>query len=125
MEKGLGAANNVLEKTSFNPAIEPVAANAPQAESDRPKPTLEREPVKKIALSVNSEGKDNEGGGSGSGDGNAAKRIVIQKLVLYADIKKLKDLQYLYEVAKEIEDFAIANGSEETADDPDAVPTMT
>ena len=25
MEKGLGAANNVLEKTSFNPVIEPIS----------------------------------------------------------------------------------------------------
>lgn len=121
MEKGLGAANHILEKTTLNPVIEPIAANAPQSESDRPKPTLEREPVKKISLSGDSEGKDNKD--SSSGDGNAVKRIVVEKLILYADIKKLKDLQYLSEIAKEIEDFAIANGSEETADDPDAVPT--
>ena len=120
VEKGLSAANNVLEKTTLNPAIEPIESNAAQAiETEKPKPTLNREPVKKVSLSGNEEGKDNKGGDSG--DGNGAKQIIIQKLLIPVDLKKIKDLQQLLELVKEIEDLAIANGSEETADDPDAV----
>ena len=119
MEKGLGAANNVLEKTTLNPAIEPIAVNGLQVEADKPKPTLEREPVKKVSLSNDGEGKDNKGGNSG--DENGAKQVVIQKLVIPVDLKKIKDLQQIIELVKEIEDIAISNGSEDTADDPDTV----
>lgn len=120
VEKGLNAANNVLEKTTLNPAIEPIEGNAAQAiETEKPKPTLNREPVKKISLSGDEEGKDNKG--SSSGDGNGMKQVIIQKLLIPVDLKKIKDLQQLLELFKEVEDFANANGSEETTDDPDAV----
>uniref|UniRef100_UPI00272E5CED phage tail tape measure protein n=1 Tax=uncultured Adlercreutzia sp. TaxID=875803 RepID=UPI00272E5CED len=120
IEKGLGAANNVLEKVAFNPAIEPIPNDAAQmAEDGNPKPTIKREPVKKVSLSKDEEGKDNKGGGSG--ESNGAKQITIQKLLIPVDLKKIKDLQQLLELLKEVEDFANANGSEETADDPDAV----
>lgn len=50
IEKGLGAANNVLEKVAFNPAIEPIPNDAAQmAEDGNPKPTIKREPVKKVS----------------------------------------------------------------------------
>lgn len=124
MKKGLGAANDVLEKTTLNPAIEPIEGNAAQAiETEKPKPTIEREPVKKVSLSGSEEGKGNNGGSSG--DGNGAKQVVIQKLLIPVDLKKIKDLQQLLELLKEVEDFANANGGEETADDPDAVPAAT
>lgn len=124
IEKGLGTANNELEKATLNPAIEPIQDNAAQAATtERPKPTIEREPVKKVSLSNEGEGKENKG--SSSGEGNDARQIVIQKLLIPVDLKKIKDLQQLLELLKEVEDFANANGSEETADDPDAVPAMT
>ena len=59
-------------------------------------------------------------GGSSDG-GNGAKQVVIQKLLIPVDLKKIKDLQQLLELLKEVEDFANANESEETADDPEAV----
>ena len=120
VEKGLNAANNVLEKTTLNPAIEPIEGNAAQAiENEKPKPTLDREPVKKVSLSSDEEGKGSKDGSSG--DGNGAKQVIIQKLLIPVDLKKIKDLQQLLELLKEVEDFANANGSEETTDDLDAV----
>ena len=120
IEKGLGMANNVLEKTTLNAAVEPVSGNMAQAvETEKPKPSLNREPPKKVSLSDNGEGKDNSGGSSG--DGNGAKQVVIQKLLIPVDLKKIKDLQQLLELLKEVEDFANANESEETANDPEAV----
>ena len=120
IEKGLGMANNVLEKTTLNAAVEPVSGNMAQAvETEKPKPSVDREPPKKVSLSDSGEGKDNKGGSSG--DGNGAKQVVIQKLLIPVDLKKIKDLQQLLELLKEVEDFANANESEETADDPEAV----
>lgn len=121
IEKGLGMANNVLEKTTLNAAVEPIPGNMAQAaEDEKPKPTINREPPKKVSLSGDGEGKGNNNGGS-SDDGNGAKQIVIQKLLIPVDLKKIKDLQQLLELLKEVEDFANANGGEETADDPEAV----
>ena len=120
IEKGLGMANNVLEKTTLNAAVEPVSGNMAQAvETEKPKPSVDREPPKKVSLSDGGEGKDNSGGSSG--DGNGAKQVVIQKLLIPVDLKKIKDLQQLLELLKEVEDFANANESEETANDPEAV----
>ena len=120
IEKGLGMANNVLEKTSLNAAIEPIPGNIAQAaESERPKPSIDREPPKKVSLSGDGKGKDNKG--SSSDDGNGAKQVIIQKLLIPVDLKKIKDLQQLLELLKEVEDFANANESEEIADDPEAV----
>ena len=121
IEKGLGMANNVLEKTTLNAAVEPVSGNMAQAvETEKPKPSLNREPPKKVSLSGDGEGKGNNNGGS-SDDGNGAKQVIIQKLLIPVDLKKIKDLQQLLELLKEVEDFANANGGEETADDPEAV----
>lgn len=121
IEKGLGMANNVLEKTTLNAAVEPIPGNMAQAaEGEKPKPTINREPPKKVSLSGSEEGKGNNNGGS-SEDGNGAKQVIIQKLLIPVDLKKIKDLQQLLELLKEVEDFANANGGEETADDPEAV----
>lgn len=121
IEKGLGMANNVLEKTTLNAAVEPIPGNMAQAaEDEKPKPTINREPPKKVSLSGDGEGKGNNNGGS-SEDGNGAKQVIIQKLLIPVDLKKIKDLQQLLELLKEVEDFANANGGEETADDPEAV----
>ena len=124
MEKGLGAANNAIEKISLNPTIGPIEGNTAQTtDTERPKPSLAREPVKKVSLSNDEKGKDNSS--SSSSDGNGTKQVIIQKLIMPVDLKKIKDLRLFIEVLKEIEDFANANGSEETADDPDAVPATT
>lgn len=121
IEKGLGMANNVLEKTTLNAAVEPIPGNMAQAaEDEKPKPTINREPPKKVSLSGDGEGKGNNNGGN-SDDGNGAKQVIIQKLLIPVDLKKIKDLQQLLELLKEVEDFANANGGEETADDPEAV----
>lgn len=101
MEKGLNAANNIIEKADGNDS----------------KPTLKREPVKKVSLSDEGGNEDNKG--SGSDENGGAKQVIIQKLLMPVDLKKIKDLQQLLELLKEVEDFANAN--EETADDPDAV----
>lgn len=120
IEKGLGMANNVLENSALKAAVEPIPGNMAQAaETENPKPTIKQEPPKKVSLSGDEEGKGSTGGSSD--DGNGAKQIVIQKLLIPVDLKKIKDLQQLLELLKEVEDFANANGSEETADDPEAV----
>ena len=118
MEKGLGAANNVLEKVALNPAIEPVPSETAEV-ADTNKPTIPREPVKKVPLSSSKEGEDNKGGSTNEGGGE--KQVVIQKLYIPVDLRKIKDLQQLLALLKEVEDFANANSSEEMADDPDAV----
>lgn len=118
IEKGLGAANNALEKTTLNPAIEPIPGDTAQTvDADRPKPIIPREPVKKVSLSNDTEDGGNKSGGS-SEDGGT-KQVVIQKLYIPVDLRKIKDLQQLLALLKEVEDFANAN--EETVDDPETV----
>jgi len=120
IEKGLAVANNVLEKTSLNPAIEPIPCDMAQAaDADRPKPTVPQEAVKKVSFSKSKKSEDSKGVGSSESGGS--KQVIIQKLFIPVDLKKIKDLQQLLAILKEVEDFATANGSEETADDPEAV----
>ena len=121
VEKGLGKASNVLEKTELSPAVNPVPENVPQLDGgDKSRPSIEREPVKKISLNSGN-GEEHNGKSSGSGDSGSGKQVVIQKVIMPIDLKKIKDLQQLLELLKEVEDFAEANGSEETADE-DSVP---
>lgn len=83
--------------------------------------TLEREPVQKVDLT--SGGGKKEGSESGgSGEGSSGKQVIIQKLLIPVDLKKIKDLEQLLAMLKEVEDYAEANGSEEPADDQDAEP---
>ena len=58
----------------------------------------------------------------GSGEGSSGKQVIIQKLLIPVDLKKIKDLEQLLAMLKEVEDYAEANGSEEPADDQDAEP---
>nr|DAQ22171.1 MAG TPA: tail tape measure [Caudoviricetes sp.] len=88
---------------------------------ERAKATLEREPVKKVNLT----GKDTDGQTTDEEAGDSAgsgKKVIIQKLLMQVDLKKLKDLQGLLEILKEVEDYAEGNGTEEPDGDPDAVP---
>ena len=86
------------------------------------KATLEREPAKKVSLTDTNGGKEDKQGG-GSGEGSSGKQVIIQKLLIPVDLKKIKDLEQLLALLKEAEDYAEANGSEDPEGDPDAAPT--
>ncbi len=58
----------------------------------------------------------------GSEDGGSGKKVIIQKLLLQIDLKKIKDLQTLLEILQEAEDYADGISGEDEGDDPDAVP---
>ena len=82
------------------------------------KVALEREPVAKVNLGNDRNGEDAdtaEGDSSGSG----GKQVIIQKLIMQVDLKKIKDLQMLLSLLKEVEDYSNGNGD----NDPDAVPS--
>ena len=80
---------------------------------------LDREPEKKIDLGGGKKDKDESSDEGGSGKG---KQVIIHKLLVPVDLKKIKDLEQLIAMLKEVEDYAEANGSEEPADDQDAEP---
>ena len=103
-----------------------LAKNAPaEAMSEgmtKAKTTLEQEAPKKINLNGDAQG---EGGDSSDSteDGSSGKKVIIQKLLLQVDLKKIKDLQMLLKLLQEVEDYTNGNGTEGADDDPDAVPT--
>ncbi len=85
--------------------------------------TLVQDPPKKASRP----GEDRlEGNGSGTaGDGGRSGGVIIQKLLMNVDIKKIKELKQLLELLKELEDYTNANGGETDLGedpDPDAVP---
>lgn len=87
------------------------------------KAALEREPAKKVSLTdTNGRKEDKQGGGSS--EGSSGKQVIIQKLLIPVDLKKIKDLEQLLALLKEAEDYAEANGSEDPEGDPDAAPTL-
>ena len=86
------------------------------------KTTLEREPAKKVSLTDTNGGKEDKQGG-GSGESSSGKQVIIQKLLIPVDLKKIKDLEQLLALLKEAEDYAEANGSEDPEGDPDAALT--
>ena len=74
-------------------------------------------------ISVTSGGGKKEGSEiGGSGEGSSGKQVIIQKLLIPVDLKKIEDLEHLLAMLKEVEDYAEANGSEEPTDDQDAEP---
>lgn len=81
-----------------------------------------REPVKKVSLTTSGGEEGSDGGSSGE---NGGKQIIIHKLLMPVDLKKIKDLQQLLALLKEVEDYATANGDEDVGDDPDAIPSPT
>ena len=85
------------------------------------KTALEREPVKKVTISGNSE-PDRHSGDSEGQDSGKGKTVIIQKLVMSVDLKKIKDLQQLVALLKEIEDVANSSEEESSAGDPDLIP---
>lgn len=83
-------------------------AKAAEAGLSRTKATIERDPIKKVKLGGKSdEGETSEGSGSGG-----EKNVIIEKLLMQVDLKKIKDLQLLLKLLKEVEDYTEANGGE-------------
>ena len=80
--------------------------------------SLEREPVRKIPLGTTGSGKD--GGEESAGSGGSAKQVIIQKGIIPADLKTIKDLRQLLEILKELESYTEANEDAEDDGDPDA-----
>lgn len=97
-------------------------AEAMEKSLERAKVTLEREPTKKVNLGGSGDQADDadEYGSHSSGSG---KTVIIQKLLMQVDLKKIKDLQQLLALLKEVEDFTNGNGDEDPSGDSDAVPT--
>ena len=96
-------------------------AEAAETGLKRTKGALEQEPPKKVSFTSTTKAKDTDAAEGGS-SGNGAKQIIIQKVVIPADLKTIKDLQQLLALLKEVEDFAEANGDAEADGDPDATP---
>ena len=93
-------------------------ADAMEQGLQKAKVALQREPVAKVNIGGDHSGEDAdtaEGDGSSSG----GKQVIIQKLIMQVDLKKIKDLQTLLSLLKEVEDYSNGNGD----DDPDAVPS--
>lgn len=122
IERGLGMANKVLEKTPIAPVIDfarDKIAQVTGGEDDRPKVSIEQPPAKKVDLSADG-GKSKDKDDKSSDDGNGSKQIIIQKVLMPVDLKKIKDLQQLLALLQEVEDFANANG-----EDPEPAATTT
>lgn len=87
-------------------------AKAVKAGLEKTKATIEREPVKKVKLGGGSqESEEGENGGSGGG-----KNVIIERLLMQVDLKKIKDLQLLLKLLKEVEDYTEANGGDADAE---------
>ena len=80
---------------------------------------LDRKPEKKVDLSGGKKDKDESSDEGGSGKG---KQVIIHKLLVPVDLKKIKDLQQLLALLQEVEDYAAANEDGEPGGDEDAVP---
>ena len=72
-----------------------------------------------IDLGGGKKDKDESSDEGGSGKG---KQVIIHKLLVPVDLKKIKDLQQLLALLQEVEDYAAANEDGEPGDDEDAVP---
>ena len=105
-----------------------LAQNAPAEAMEKglaqTKATLEREPVQKVNLKGGSEQDEGSGDGEGRSTGGG-KQVIIQKLLMQVDLKKIKDLQTLLSLLKEIEDITNGDGDEDPSGDSDAVPAAT
>lgn len=103
-----------------------LAQNAPAEAMEKglaqTKATLEREPSKKVNLKGTSEQDESSGDGESRSPGSG-KQVIIQKLLMQVDLKKIKDLQQLLALLKEIEDYTNGNGDEDPSGDSDAVPS--
>lgn len=94
-----------------------LAQNAPAEAMEkgltRTKATLEREPLKKVNLKNSSKNQDEHSDNEESSSANEGKTVIIQKLIMPVDLKKIKDLQTLLSIIKEIEDVTNSNSTED------------
>ena len=98
-----------------------LAQNAPATAIEkglsRTKAVLDRDPIKRINLN----GKDGDPEGSGNDDDDnpgKSKTIIIQKLVIQTDIRNLKDLDSVFAIINEVEDFSQGNGVDQGEYEP-------
>lgn len=83
---------------------------------NKTKTALNREPVKKVKISGSGDQQQGTDETESSSSGSA-KNVIIQKLLMQVDLKKIKDLQQLLKLLAEIEDYT--NGSSDEGDDSD------
>ena len=93
-------------------------ADAMEQGLQKAKAALGREPVEKVNIGGDHSGEDADTA-EGDGTRSSGKQVIIQKLIMQVDLKKIKDLQTLLSLLKEVEDYSNGNGD----DDPDAVPS--
>ncbi len=98
-----------------------LAQNAPATAMkkglSRTKAVLDRDPIKRINLN----GKDGDPEDSGNDDDDnpgKGKTIIIQKLVIQTDIRNLKDLDSVFAIINEVEDFSQGNGVDQGEYEP-------
>ena len=93
-------------------------ADAMEQGLQKAKAALGREPVEKVNIGGDHSGEDAD---TAEGDGTRSngKQVIIQKLIMQVDLKKIKDLQMLLSLLKEVEDYSEGNGD----NDPDATPS--
>ena len=98
-----------------------LAQNAPAEAIEqgltRTRAALTREEPKKISIRNSDSVQFDEDSNNGESSG---KNVIIQKLLLQVDLKKIKDLQLLLNLLKDVEDYASSNGEMGPDDDPDA-----
>ena len=82
-------------------------------------PAFSYEPAPKVSLRDKNSSRSGEESDSVSGN-DSAKSVIIQKLLLQVDLKKIKDLQMLLALLREVEDYANANGDIDPEGDTDA-----
>ncbi len=94
-------------------------SNAMEQGLQRAKAALGWEPAAKVELG-SSPGEENAGTNGDGSSRNGEGQVVIQKFIVQADLKKIKDLQTLLSLLKEVEDYSNSNGDS----DPDAVSNL-
>ncbi len=95
---------------------EDAPANAITRSLEGAKVSLQQEAPKPVRLGGGTDEEADAGDGSGS-PGRDGKVFIIKKLVLQVDVKKIKQLQDLLEIAGELEDKI--NSGEDPDDDPE------
>ena len=93
-------------------------ADAMEQGLQKAKAALGREPVEKVNIGGDHSGEDADTA-EGDGTRSSGKQVIIQKLIMQVDLKKIKDLQMLLSLLKEVEDYSEGNGD----NDPDATPS--
>lgn len=83
---------------------------------------LRREPAGTVDRGRDSSERNGDSGSGGEQGRENGRTFIIQKLVLQADMKNLRDLRQLQALLAELEDIANSSAVEDPGADPDAVP---